>query len=70
MTSQANKSLKVEVKEDSTNLNRNYRDKRGVVVRVVRYDRVNQQVIFLRDNYPHECSRPLKYFQDNFMRVD
>ncbi|QII37490.1 DUF4222 domain-containing protein [Rouxiella badensis] len=51
-------------------LNRHYRDPRGVIVHVTGYDRVNQRVIFMRDGWPDECFRPLKDFQDNFVRVD
>lgn len=55
--------------EDSQNLNRTYRDPRGVLVKVIRWDKVNQQVIFLRENYPHECMQPLDRFIQKFTRV-
>ena len=51
-------------------IDRLYRDSRGVIVHVTGYDRVNQRVIFIRDGWPDECFRPLKDFQDNFVRVD
>jgi len=57
------------VDEDSQNLNRTYRDPRGVLVKVIRWDKVNQQVIFLRANYPHECMQRLERFIQKFTRV-
>ncbi|WAT01498.1 DUF4222 domain-containing protein [Rouxiella chamberiensis] len=51
-------------------LDRRYRDPRGVIVRVIAFDRINQRVIFMREGWPDECFRPLKDFQDNFVRVD
>ncbi|MFK8256836.1 DUF4222 domain-containing protein [Erwinia sp. AnSW2-5] len=59
----------VRVHEDSKNLNRKYRDPRGVIVKVIRWDKVNQQVIFLREGYPHECMQPLERFVKKFTRV-
>lgn len=55
--------------EDSQNLNRTYRDPRGVLVKVIRWDKINQQVIFLRANYPYECMQPLERFLQKFTRV-
>lgn len=55
--------------EDSNNLNRIYLDKRGIPVRVVRYDREKQWVIYLRDGYEYECFAPLYKFKDEFTRV-
>lgn len=46
-----------------------YRDPRGVMVRVTGYDRENQQVIFTRPGYEHECMRPVWQFQQLFRRV-
>jgi len=57
------------VDEDNQNLNRTYRDPRGVLVKVIRWDKVNQQVIFLRANYPHECMQPVWKFQQYFTRL-
>lgn len=50
-------------------LDRAYRDPRGVLVRVTGYDRENQQVIFTRPGYEHECMRPAWQFQQLFRRV-
>jgi len=57
------------VDEDSQNLKRKYRDHRGVIVRVIRWDKVNQQVIYLREGYQHECMQPLERFILKFTRV-
>ncbi|MEJ4043449.1 DUF4222 domain-containing protein [Erwinia sp. SLM-02] len=55
--------------EDSQNLDRTYRDPRGVLVRVVRWDAEKQQVIYRRDGYEHECMQPLELFRKKFTRV-
>ncbi|WP_265497616.1 DUF4222 domain-containing protein [Providencia rustigianii] len=55
--------------EDPNNLNRIYRDRRGIPVRVIRYDREKQRVIYMRDGYEHECFAPLYKFKDEFTRV-
>lgn len=55
--------------EDSQNLKRTYRDPRGVRVTVIRWDKVNQQVIYLREGYQHECMQPLEQFRKKFTRV-
>jgi hypothetical protein len=57
------------VDEDSRNLKRKYRDNRGVLVTVIRWDRINQQVIYLREGYPYECMQPLELFIKKFTRV-
>ncbi|EOV7029555.1 DUF4222 domain-containing protein [Yersinia enterocolitica] len=51
-------------------LNRQYRDKRGVLVSVTGFDRVNQRVIFERENYPYLCCEPVWKFQKYYTRVD
>ncbi|EPJ3763109.1 MULTISPECIES: DUF4222 domain-containing protein [Providencia] len=56
--------------EDANNLNRIYLDKRGRRVRVIRYDRVKQWVIFLCDGYEHECFAPLYKFKLEYTRVE
>ena len=56
--------------EDSNNLSRIYLDKRGIRVRVIRYDREKQWVIYLRDGYEHECFTHLCKFKDEFTRVE
>ncbi|WP_312109300.1 DUF4222 domain-containing protein [Pantoea septica] len=51
-------------------LNRRFKDKRGVIVRVVRWEPETNRVIYLRDNYEHgECFSPLDQFQRNFREV-
>ena len=55
--------------EDSQNLNRKYRDPRGVIVTVIRWDKANQHVIYLREDYQHECMQPLERFVQKFTRV-
>lgn len=56
--------------EDPNNLNRIYLDKRGILVRVVRYDREKMWVIYMREGYEHECFAPLYKFKDEFRRVE
>lgn len=56
--------------ENPNNLNRVYLDKRGIRVRVIRYEREKQWVIYLRDGYGHECFAPLYKFKDEFTRVE
>ncbi|ELY3599411.1 DUF4222 domain-containing protein [Cronobacter sakazakii] len=40
-------------------LDRRYRDWRGVKVQVIGWDREKRQVIFRRPGYPHDCMQPL-----------
>lgn len=54
--------------ETADNLNRYYTDKRGRKVHVIRYDRENSRVIFMRDGYEHPCFEPLKIFQERYVR--
>lgn len=49
--------------------NRFYLDPHGVPVNVTGYDKEHQQVIFRRQNYEHECMRPVWQFQQLFTRV-
>ena len=51
-------------------LNRKYRDDRGVIVHVIGYDREKNQVIFMRQGYLHECMQPVERFREKFKRVD
>ncbi|MEE6802691.1 DUF4222 domain-containing protein [Escherichia coli O8:H10] len=51
-------------------LDRRYRDHRGVEVHVVGYDRQKRQVIFMRSGYPHQCMQPVERFREKFKRVD
>ncbi|WP_448310389.1 DUF4222 domain-containing protein [Pantoea sp. PGP6] len=50
-------------------MDRTYLDPRGVRVRVTGFNRENQQVIFTRPGYEHECMRPVWQFQQLFRRV-
>lgn len=51
-------------------LDRFYRDRKGTVVHVIRYDRINQKVIYRRQGYDFECASPLILFRSRFERVD
>lgn len=55
--------------ENPNNLDRIYLDKRGRRVRVIRYDKQKQWVIFLRDDYEHELFEPLLKFKEQYTRV-
>ncbi|EOZ5674195.1 DUF4222 domain-containing protein [Morganella morganii] len=57
-------------KETADNLDRYYTDNRGRKVHVVRFDRQNSRVIFMREGYEHPCFEPLKTFQERYTRVD
>ena len=50
-------------------LNRRFKDNRGVPVRVIRWEPETQRVIYLRDGYPHECFRPLEQFRQKFREI-
>jgi len=51
-------------------LNRRYRDWRGIIVHVKGYDRQKQQVIFRRAGYEHDCMQPVERFREKFKRVE
>lgn len=53
-----------------TSLDRFYRDRKGTVVHVIRYDRINQKVIYRRQGYDFECASPLILFRSRFERID
>jgi len=55
--------------EEIQTLDRNYKDRRGVVVHVVGFDRAGDRVIFMRAGYPHECAQPVELFRSRFERV-
>ncbi|SWY00456.1 Uncharacterised protein [Klebsiella pneumoniae] len=55
--------------ESVEELDRQYRDPRGVVVHVTSWNREKQQVYFTRQGYPHECMQPVWKFQQYFTRV-
>ena len=50
-------------------LDRYYKDRRGIVVHVVGFDRAGDRVIFMRTGYPHECAQPVELFKSQFERV-
>ncbi|WP_158784182.1 DUF4222 domain-containing protein [Pantoea sp. BAV 3049] len=50
--------------------NQQFRDRRGVVVRVTGYDRQERRVIFMRPGYEHECFVPKWYFQKYFTEFE
>ncbi|MGP1267745.1 DUF4222 domain-containing protein [Serratia sp. CY33525] len=54
----------------STPLDRKYVDDHGNPVKVIRWERAERQVIFMREGYPHECMQPLERFKEKFKRVD
>ena len=51
-------------------LDRYYTDKRGIRVHVIGYDSTTGEVIFLRDDYEHNCSIPIRRFRAEFTEVD
>ncbi|HGY1213103.1 TPA: DUF4222 domain-containing protein [Citrobacter braakii] len=50
-------------------LNRRFKDNRGVPDRVIRWEPETQRVIYLRDGYPHECFSPLEQFRQKFREI-
>lgn len=55
---------------NSVPLDRYYTDNRGRRVHVVRWERAERQVVFMREGYPHECMQPIDRFKEKFKRVD
>lgn len=51
-------------------LDRYYRDRNGIVVHVIGYDRLGQRVIYKRTGYEWECASPLILFRARFKRID
>lgn len=52
-------------------LDRIFRDKRGVPVRIIRWEPENDRVIYLRDDYEHgECFSSLERFKQYFREVE
>ncbi|RLM13339.1 DUF4222 domain-containing protein [Gibbsiella quercinecans] len=56
--------------EQTMELDRYYRDPHGIVVHVIRYDRVGQRDIYLRPDYEWECVCPLIIFRSRFTRME
>ena len=52
-------------------LDRYYKDRRGIVVHVVGYDRAGDRVVFLREQqgYKPECAQSVEQFSKKFERV-
>lgn len=55
-----------DVTSGDENLDREYRDPRGVVVHVTGWNREKQQVYFNQHGYPHKCMQPVWKFQQYF----
>ncbi|WP_447717286.1 DUF4222 domain-containing protein [Pluralibacter gergoviae] len=51
-------------------IDRRFRDHRGIPVRVIRWEPETRRVIYLRDGYPHECFSPLEQFQRKFREIE
>ena len=51
-------------------INRWFKDRRGIPVRVIRWEPESQRVIYLRTGYPQECSSPLQIFKRDFTEVE
>ncbi len=55
--------------EKHKNLNRYFRDRRGIVVKVIEWDPYQKRVIFMWGDYPHRCFVPLWLFQRDYTEV-
>lgn len=51
-------------------INRWFKDRRGIHVRVIRWEPGPQRVIYLRNGYPDECFSPLQIFKRDFTEVE
>ncbi|TGC38984.1 DUF4222 domain-containing protein, partial [Salmonella enterica subsp. enterica serovar Enteritidis] len=51
-------------------LNRWFRDGRGLYVHVIRWEPETERVIYLRKGYPHECFSPLWKFRRDFVECE
>lgn len=52
-------------------LDRWFTDRRGIPVRVIRWEPESNRVIYLRTNYEHgECFSPLLQFQRDFREIE
>jgi hypothetical protein len=58
------------VDERYVETDKRYRDRRGVIVRIVSYDRQDRRVIFMRPNYPDLCFVPKWYFEKYFREFE
>ncbi|WP_072568839.1 DUF4222 domain-containing protein [Enterobacter sp. SA187] len=50
-------------------LERWFKDRRGIPVRVIRWEPESHRVIYLRSGYPHECFSPLQIFMRDFREI-
>ncbi|EKO4983808.1 DUF4222 domain-containing protein [Escherichia coli] len=50
-------------------VDRRFRDHRGIPVRVIRWEPDTRRVIYLREGYGHECFSPLEQFQRKFTEL-
>ncbi|MCS2155497.1 DUF4222 domain-containing protein [Scandinavium sp. H11S7] len=50
-------------------VNRRFKDHRGITVHVIRWEPVARRVIYLREGYDHECFSPLEQFQRKFTEL-
>ncbi|ECC9963896.1 DUF4222 domain-containing protein [Salmonella enterica subsp. enterica] len=51
-------------------LNRWFRDGRGLYVHVIRWEPETERVIYLRKGYPYECFSPLWKFRRDFVECE
>ncbi|WP_231359825.1 DUF4222 domain-containing protein [Escherichia coli] len=51
-------------------INRCFKDRRGIPVRVIRWEPESHRVIYLRSGYPHECFSPLQIFKRDFRELE
>ncbi|WP_071818752.1 DUF4222 domain-containing protein [Enterobacter sp. 638] len=50
-------------------INRHFKDRRGIPVHVIRWESQTRRVIYLREGYDHECFSPLEQFQRKFTEL-
>lgn len=52
------------------NVDRWFRDRRGIPVHVIRWEPETRRVIYMRDGYEHECFSPIEQFKRDFMEIE
>ncbi|HDR2474170.1 TPA: DUF4222 domain-containing protein [Enterobacter soli] len=50
-------------------VDRRFRDHRGIPVHVIRWEPETRRVIYHREGYDHECFSPLEQFQRKFTEL-
>ncbi|QLU96220.1 DUF4222 domain-containing protein [Enterobacter roggenkampii] len=50
-------------------VNRRFKDHRGIPVRVIRWEPETRRVIYLRAGYEHEYFSPLELFRQKFREI-